>query len=45
LSRKWKAENGSKVELLKTAIEDKAEELRERSFAKNSQRNSASFSL
>ena len=33
LSKKWKAENGSKVELVKTVIEDKLEELQVRSFA------------
>ena len=45
LSRKWKAENGSKMESVKTVIEDEVEELRERSFAKKSLRTSALFSL
>ena len=38
-------ENSSKVELVKTVIEDEVEELRKKSFTKKSLRTSALFSL
>ena len=45
LFRKWKAENGRKMELTKTAIEDEVQELKEKSSGKKSLGTSALFSL
>ena len=45
LFRKWKAENGRKIELTKTTIENEVQELQERSSGKKSLGTIALFSL